>query len=208
MATVQEALNKVWTDPAFKKKLFANPKPVLAELGMKVPAGHDVQIWENTPHEMNFVLPNKAEMPAGYDPEKTNAIVGKVIKKAWADPAFKAKLLADPKPAIAAASGIELPATLKVRIHEDTDKVKNLILPVNPATEDLSDADLEAVAGGSLSKGVQTATGCGVAGGVTGGVAAALAFTVVGAAVAGGAAAAAAAGSAVGGAVASGNNKC
>jgi hypothetical protein len=157
---------------------------------------------------MNFVLPNKAAMPAGYDPEQTNAAIGKLIKKAWADPAFKQRLIADPKHAIADVSGIELPTALKVRVHEDTSNVKNLILPVNPATEDLSDADLEAVAGGAMSKGVQTATGCGIASAVTGGVAAGLAFTVIGAAVAGGVAAAAGGGSAVGGAIASGGGKC
>lgn len=208
MATVQEALQKIWNDPEFKKKLFANPKPVLAELGMNVPAGQNVKIWENTPHEMNFVLPNKAEMPANYDPEATNATIGKVIKKAWKDPAFKAKLLSNPKDAVADAAGIELPASLKVRVHEDSPSLKNLILPVNPATEDLSDSDLEAIAGGGMSKGVQTSTGCGGAAAITGGIAAGLAFTVVGAGVTGGVAAAAAGGSVVGGAVASNNNKC
>lgn len=208
MATVQEALEKIWNDPQFKKQLMDNPRPVLAELGMTIPEGTDVRVYENTPHEMNFVLPNKAEMPAGYDPESTNAAIGKLIKKAWSDASFKQRLLSDPKPAIADASGIELPASLKVRVHEDKPGLKNLIVPVNPNSEDLSDADLEAIAGGALSKGVQTATGCGIAGAVTGGVAAGLAFTVVGAAIAGGAAAAAGAGSAAGGAIASGSNKC
>ena len=208
MATVQEVLEKIWTDPAFKANLFASPNAVLGELGMEIPAGTEVKIYENTPHEMNYVLPNQAEMPAGYDPEQTDAIIGKIIKKAWADPAFKQQLIADPKPAIAAVSGVEMPQSLKIRVLEDKPGLKNLILPVNPKSEELSDADLEAVAGGALSKGVQTATGCGLAGAVAGGVAAGLAFTVVGAAITGGVAAAAGAGSAAGGAIASGSGKC
>ena len=202
MATVQEAMQKIWSDPQFKKKLFANPKPVLSELGLKIPAGQDVQIWENAPHEMNFVLPDKASAPANFDSD--NTAVGKVIKKAWKDPSFKARLLSNPKDAIADAVGIELPAVLKVRVHEDTSKVKNLVLPVNPANEDLSDVDLEAVAGGGMSKGMQVSTGCGAAGAVAGGLA--LAFTGVTAFA--GAAVGAGAASTVGGAIASGGGKC
>ena len=208
MATVQEVLEKIWTDPAFKAKLFASPNAVLEELGMEIPAGTNVKIYENTPHEMNYVMPNQAEMPAGYDPEQTDAIIGKIIKKAWADPAFKQRLIADPKPAISAVSGVEMPQSLKIRILEDKPGLKNLILPVNPKSEELSDADLEAVAGGALSKGNQAATGCGVASGAAGIASAALAFTIVGAIGAGVASGLAGVGSAIGGAVASGNNKC
>ncbi len=195
MATVQEALQRIWNDPGFKKKLFANPKPVLAELGMKIPAGQDVQIWENAPHEMNFILPDKASVPPDFDLEAGNPVIGKVIKKAWKDASFKAKLLSNPKDAIADAAGIELPAALKVRVHEDTAKVKNLVLPVNPANEDLTDVDLEAIAGG-LSKGTQLTIGCG-----------STAFAL-GVATLGTAALAASAASATGGAIASSQGKC
>lgn len=156
MATSHEVLQRIWNDPEFKKKLLANPKPVLAELGIGVPAGRDVRMWENTPQEMNFVLPNKADMPPGFDPETANAVVGKVIKKAWNDASFKAKLLADPRRAVADAVGVELPAALHVRVHEDTPALSNMVLPVNPAAEDLSDADLEGIAGGALFKGPVT----------------------------------------------------
>ncbi len=153
MATSHEVLQRIWSDPEFKKKLLANPKAVLAELGIGVPAGRDVRMWENTPQEMNFVLPNQADMVPGFDPEAANAVVGKLIKKAWSDASFKAKLLADPRQAVADAVGVEPPATIQVRVHEDTPGVRNLVLPVNPAAEELSDADLEGIAGGAFFKG-------------------------------------------------------
>jgi hypothetical protein len=192
MATVQEALERIWNDPEFKRKLLANPKPVLTELGLDIPAGTDIRIHENSAGEMNFVLPEKAEL-GGADPEEGNAVIGRVMKKAWSDPAFKKRLLADPKPAIADAAGVELPAALKVRVHENTATVKNLVLPVNPKSEELSDSDLEAVAGGGMSKGAQTALGCGIG--------SALASPFGG----GGAVGVA---SKVGGAIASGRSKC
>ncbi|HUJ00304.1 MAG TPA: NHLP leader peptide family RiPP precursor [Usitatibacter sp.] len=153
MATSHEVLQRIWNDPEFKKKLLANPKPVLAELGIGVPAGRDVRVWENTPLEMNFVLPNKADMPPGFDPEAANAVVGRLIKKAWNDASFKSRLLADPRRAVADAVAVELPATIQVRVHEDTAGLSNLVLPVNPDAEDLSDTDLDSIAGGALSKG-------------------------------------------------------
>jgi hypothetical protein len=131
-----------------------------------------------------------------------------MIEQAWQDPAFKAKLLSDPKEA-AAQSGIRLPENLQVKVWENSPTVEHMILPVNPASSELSDRDLEAVAGGGLSKGVQVATGCGIGAGVAGGLGAALAFTAVGAAIGFGVAGAVAGtASAAGGAVASGSGKC
>jgi hypothetical protein len=163
MATSQEAMEKIWNDPEFKKRLLADPKAGLAELGMHVGASQDVRIWENTPREMNFVLPDEAEMPAGYDPEAAYGVVGKVVKKAWSDASFKARLLANANDAVADAVGLEVPAAVKVRVHEDTPRVKNVILPVDPADDELSDVELEAMAGGALSKGPSTTT-CGIGG--------------------------------------------
>ena len=72
---------------------------------------------------------------------------GKIIAKAWRDPAFKAELIANPAAALK-AEGIDVPAGMAVTVLENTDKQFHLVLPPVPSDE-LSEDDLEAVAGGS-----------------------------------------------------------
>ena len=77
--------------------------------------------------------------------EHDNAF-GKIIAKAWRDPAFKAALIANPAAALK-AEGIDVPAGITVTVLENTDKQFHLVLPHQP-TGELSDEALEAVAGG------------------------------------------------------------
>ncbi|MCD9020934.1 NHLP leader peptide family RiPP precursor [Cohnella silvisoli] len=55
-----------------------------------------------------------------------------IIKKAWAEPAFKQSLLADPKGAITAAFGIELPGDIELKVVEETPALYYLTIPPNP----------------------------------------------------------------------------
>jgi Nitrile hydratase, alpha chain len=74
--------------------------------------------------------------------------LSKVIARAWADPAYKATLLSDPQSALAEA-GVKVPAGGKVRVVEDTADTKHFVLPAPPADAgQLSEEDLEKVAGG------------------------------------------------------------
>jgi hypothetical protein len=73
--------------------------------------------------------------------------MSQLIAKCWADEGFKQKVLADPAAALK-AEGVELPAGLSLKAHEDTDKVVHLVIPARPT--DLSDVDLDKVTGGSL----------------------------------------------------------
>ena len=59
---------------------------------------------------------------------------GQIVAEAWADPAFKRRLLADPA-AVLRERGIELPAGMQVRVVEDTDQFTNLVLPAMPGGE-------------------------------------------------------------------------
>jgi hypothetical protein len=83
------------------------------------------------------------------DYEKHSAMYRRVVARAWSDPAFKAKLLADPHAALAMV-GVPLAAGKTVRVVEDTDQIFHLVLPPRPAGE-LSDAELEYAAGGIVT---------------------------------------------------------
>ena len=72
---------------------------------------------------------------------------GKIIAKAWRDPAFKAELIANPAAALK-AEGIDVPAGMTVTVVENTDKQFHLVLPPPRSTDELSEDDLETVAGG------------------------------------------------------------
>jgi len=74
----------------------------------------------------------------------------KLIEKAMKDPAFRAKLIADPKAAIEKELGRKLPDGVTVRVVEDAPNAVHLVLPPAPAKGQLTDAELETAAGGAL----------------------------------------------------------
>lgn len=73
---------------------------------------------------------------------------GQIIAKCWADPEFKARLLADPR-ATLAAEGFNVPDSIEVLVMENTPRVVHMVLPPAPAEGELEDEALEAVAGGA-----------------------------------------------------------
>lgn len=77
-------------------------------------------------------------------PEPTQKL-NQLIAKAWADEAFKQRLLADPA-AVLQAEGLVLPAGLTVKVVEDTHQLVHLVLPPKPT--ELSEDSLDRVSGG------------------------------------------------------------
>ncbi len=57
--------------------------------------------------------------------------ISKVIARAWTDAAYKAKLLSDPRAALAEA-GVEIPEGVTVKVVENTADIQHLVLPVAP----------------------------------------------------------------------------
>jgi len=87
---------------------------------------------------------------AGFSMPENEPEFGKIVAKAWRDPAVKAELIANPAAALK-AEGIDVPAGMTVTVVEDTDKQFHLVLPPVP-TDELSDEALDAVAGGASDR--------------------------------------------------------
>ena len=68
-----------------------------------------------------------------------------VLTRAAKDSHFRARLIDDPKAAIAWELGITLPDSFDVVVHEDSATTSHLVLAPSPK---LTDADLKAAAGG------------------------------------------------------------
>ena len=81
-----------------------------------------------------------------------------VVARIKVEPAFRQRLLAEPRAALVEITGTELPAVINVTVHEASRQDIHLTIPT---AGDLADADLELIAGGgdewwNLGKGFNT----------------------------------------------------
>ena len=76
----------------------------------------------------------------------------RIVQRSIEDDAFRQQLLADPKAAVEQEIGIQLPEEVRVVAVEETAETIYLVLPSTPMAGgggvELSDQDLESVAGG------------------------------------------------------------
>jgi hypothetical protein len=73
-----------------------------------------------------------------------------LIEKCWKDTEFKKAVLSDPKGMLERHIGQKLPAQIKVFIHEEDANTLHFSIPPAPSNlSELSDDDLEKVAGGT-----------------------------------------------------------
>ena len=68
-----------WKDEALKQRFMSDPKAVLAEYGMDVPDGMDVNVVENTDNTVHITMP---AAPAG-DCELSDEELGNAAGGVW-----------------------------------------------------------------------------------------------------------------------------
>lgn len=85
---------------------------------------------------------------------------GQIVARAWADEAFKHRLMTDPG-TVLREHGLEMAPEMEVKVVEDTSRVRHFILPANPVGE-LTDEELTPTAGTDSFSGFSRACGrCG-----------------------------------------------
>lgn len=73
---------------------------------------------------------------------------GLLGRMAAQDPAFRARLVAEPKRVFSEAFGVDLPPQLRFEVHEAPADTLILVIPAAPATGELSDEELSGITGG------------------------------------------------------------
>ncbi len=50
---------RAWNDPEFKKRLSANPRETLKEIGLELPVDMSLEVHIQTPNHIHLVIPEK-----------------------------------------------------------------------------------------------------------------------------------------------------
>lgn len=146
-AKLWEIIRKASSDKDLKARLLKDSASVFKENSIAIPKGMSFKVLEDTNAVYNFIIPPEPEGKAA-SVEKGAASKGpeQLLTRAWSDKAFKKVLLADTMKVLK-ENGIGAPEGLTIKAFEDTDKVKHLVIPL-AQTGELSDSDLDRVAGG------------------------------------------------------------
>ncbi|HRE48867.1 MAG TPA: NHLP leader peptide family RiPP precursor [Aggregatilineales bacterium] len=76
----------------------------------------------------------------------------KVVERAKKDAAFRSQLMSNPKAAVAAETGWQIPDNVTVKVVEESADTFYLVIPFSSEGSELGDEQLEDVAGGSRTR--------------------------------------------------------
>ena len=114
---------RAWADPAFKKRLLADTRAALAELGIDIGTLAEFHTVENTAKVHNVIVCTLCscypKMLLGVPPAWYKAL------------AYRSRTVADPR-GVLAVFGVELPRGVEVRVHDSTADLRYIVLPMRP----------------------------------------------------------------------------
>ena len=120
-----EVVAKCWEDEAYKKRFLEDPESVLAEAGFVVEEGVTYKVIEQ-PKLVKYLV-----IPHGNAKDAVQTIAKSLMNRIE-------------------QSDVIIPEGTEVRIIQNTDDMRYMILPVSPKS--LSAAELKMVAGGDIVK--------------------------------------------------------
>jgi len=116
---------KAWTDPAFRRRLLANGREAVAELGLAMPRHHrHLVVLENTPTVQNVICCTLCSCTAF-------TIIG--LPPDWyKDLEYRARVVRESR-TVLREMGLELPPEVEIRVWDTTADTRYMVLPQRPA---------------------------------------------------------------------------
>ena len=126
---------KAWVDPAFRKRLLANGKAAVAELGLTMPKHHGhLVVLENAPKVQNVICCTLCSCTAF-------TIIG--LPPDWyKDLEYRARIVRQSR-TVLKEMGLDLAPDVEIRVWDTTADTRYMVLPVRPPrTEGWSESQL------------------------------------------------------------------
>ncbi len=115
---------RAWVDPAFRKRLFANGRDAVAELGLTLPKHHrHLVVLENTPTVHNVICCTQCSCTAF-------TIIG--LPPDWyKDLEYRARVVRESR-SVLKEMGLDLPPAVEIRVWDTTADTRYMVLPSQP----------------------------------------------------------------------------
>jgi nitrile hydratase len=129
---------KAWVDPAFRKRLLANGREAVAELGLSMPAHHrHLVALENTAKVHNVICCTQCSCTA-------YTIIG--LPPDWyKDFEYRARVVRQSR-TVLREMGLDLPADVEIKVWDTSADTRYMVLPLRPAgTEGWSEEKLASI---------------------------------------------------------------
>ena len=128
---------RAWVDPAFKARLLADGTAAVGEFGFAGPEGSHIRVVENRPGVRNVVV---CSLCSCYP----WPLLG--LPPTWyKSPPYRSRVVREPR-AVLAEMGLEVPASVEIRVWDSSAEVRYLVLPERPpGTEAFSEGELAAL---------------------------------------------------------------
>jgi nitrile hydratase subunit alpha len=115
---------RAWTDPEFKRRLLANGKAAVAELGFTMPPHHaHLVVLENTPSLQNVICCTLCSCTAF-------TIIG--LPPGWyKDFEYRSRVVRQSR-TVLREMGLDLPDKIEIKVWDTTADTRYMVLPVQP----------------------------------------------------------------------------
>ena len=115
---------KAWVDPAFRKRLLADGRSAVAELGLSFPRHHrHLVVLENTPKVQNVICCTLCSCTA-------YTIIG-VPPDWYKDLEYRSRVVRESRPVLK-EMGMDLPQDVEIRVWDTTADTRYMVLPEQP----------------------------------------------------------------------------